>query len=182
MKKLLAILLALAMILCFAACGEKQDANNDSPDGGNTDTGDKAPEVKGEQKSWGEISVFVPEGYNLNGGSITGVDDEDPKQCYMQTDPASMYDYFWIITKDEESALADIEMTKSLNNAEDLTLEVDGKTWKGCSYVYSTSFNGDVTIGSVCCTIDGATYVVNFSGHAPDSPEMTAILGSVKAP
>ena len=33
MKKLLAVLLALAMVFSFAACGEKQNEAKDSPDG-----------------------------------------------------------------------------------------------------------------------------------------------------
>lgn len=167
MKKLLALLLAVIMIFSFAACGEGEGDN-------------QQPEVKGEQQSWGQISVFVPEGYVLNGGSITGVDDDDPTQCAIQPETTSMYDYFWIIAKDEATVLTDIETTKSMNDAKDITVDAGGNTWTGCHYVYE-AYSGNIDCGAVYCTVDGVTYLVNFCGHAPDSPELITVLSSIKA-
>lgn len=168
MKKLIALLLAVVLVLCLVACG----------------SGDKPAEteatLKGEQKTWGQISVFVPEGYVLGGGSITGVDDTDETQCYIQPETPSMYDYYWICVQDAETAAGNVEMTKNINYAEDITVNDGSKDWTGCHYVYE-SYSGSVDCGAVVCEIDGVTYVVNFCGHAPESAEMKTVLASVTA-
>lgn len=175
MKKLIALLLAVMLVLCLVACGG--DAN---PDGGDKPAETEA-QLKGEQKTWGQISVFVPEGYVLGGGSITGVDDTDETQCYIQGETPSMYDYYWICVQDAETAASNIELTKSINNAEDITINDGSKDWKGCHYVYD-AYSGKVDIGAVACEIDGVTYVANFCGHKPDSDELKTVLASIGAP
>lgn len=169
MKKTIAILLALVLMVSLVACGGKD-----------SDKGGKKEEVKGSQQSWGMISVFVPEGYVLNGGSITGIDDTDETQCSIQPEQATMYDYFWIAVKDADFAASSIETTKDVNSAEDITITAGDKDWTGCHYVYD-SYSGSVDCGAVSCEIDGATYLVTFCGHAPDSAEMTAVLSSISA-
>lgn len=177
MKKIIAFTLALVLVLALAACGNSPATpGSDKP----ADTNAPAPAVKGEQQSWGLISVLVPEGYVLSGGSITGVDDTDETQCAIQPETPSMYDYYWICVQDAETAAANIEMTKSMNNAEDITVNDGSRDWTGCHYTYD-AYSGKVDCGAISCVIGDATYVVNFCGHAPDSAEMIAVLASVSA-
>ena len=62
MKRLIALLLALAMTLCFAACGgEEKTDKKEAPDANPTE---KAPEtVKGETYDAGNVSALTPEGW-----------------------------------------------------------------------------------------------------------------------
>lgn len=62
MKKLIALLLALAMTLCFAACGGEE--KNDKDASPNASPTGKAPEtVKGETYDAGNVSALTPEGW-----------------------------------------------------------------------------------------------------------------------
>ena len=72
MKKFLKIM-ALALILALsvtalAACGGDSSAD--------TGAADASDGVAGETQTWGNITVFVPEGYTLNGGDM--FDENDP--------------------------------------------------------------------------------------------------------
>lgn len=171
MKKLISILLAFVLVFALAACGGE----------GGEDGGKAAEEVKGAQASWGLISVFVPEGYVLSGGSITGADDTDETQCSIQPETASMYDYYWISVKNKEDIDSSIQTTKEMNSASDITFKTGDIEWTGCSYKYTTALSGDVDIGSVTANIGGVDYLVSFCGHAPESAEMNAVLGSITA-
>ncbi|MCQ2456576.1 MAG: hypothetical protein MJ096_04385 [Clostridia bacterium] len=178
MKKILAIVLMLVLVLSLAACGKGEDAGTDN---GGKETEEVKEEMKGEVNTWGKISVFVPEGFTFGQGSITGVDDTDETQCYLKGgDQYDMYHYFWIVVTEEESAKSNVDMTKSVNEAEDITIKADNE-WTGCHYVYSTAFNGDLDCGMVYRVIDGAAYQVSFCGYATDSAEMTAVLNSIAA-
>lgn len=174
MKKIFAALLTAALVMGLTACGGSGSDSKETKS-------EAATAVEGEQGTAGKISVFVPKGYVLNQGSITGVDDEDDTQCYMQGETPSMYDYYWImIQSSEDSAKANAEMTKSSNNAEDASVAAGDTTWTGCTYVYSGS-TADYDCGCVYATVDGVVYQVNFCGHALDSAEMQAVLASIKA-
>ena len=117
MKKIIALILALIMMLVFASCGS----------------------VKGEQKTWGNISVFVPEKYSLNGGSLAN--DNDKNQCTIKPEQSTnMYDYFIVAITNAKNALSNIESTKSVNNAEDVTVKVGDTEWKGCKYLFLCLF------------------------------------------
>ena len=168
MKKILVIALALVLCLSIVAC---------SKEGGEG----KKDDVKGETQTWGQITVFVPEGYELSGGSITGSDSDDETQCSIQPTTFNMYDYWWIAIKDAEDAAASIESTKEFNNGEDVTVTAGDNTWTGCKYVYESSFNGSIDCGSISSEINGVTYLVTFCGHAPESAEMIAVLESLAA-
>ena len=52
MKKIAALLLALAMVLCLVACGEKAPEAPATPD-----------EVKGKTHDTGAFTVLIPEGW-----------------------------------------------------------------------------------------------------------------------
>lgn len=170
MKKIIALVLVLMLTFGLVACGGSAEGE---------DTGDvaTAEEVKGAVATAGQISVFVPEGYKLSMGSITGADDSDTTQCYIQPETPSMTDYFWIMVKDsEESAASSIAMTKDVNEAADITINAD-VNWTGCHYVWGD----DLDCGVVCGTVNGVVYQVNFAGHAPTSAEMLAVLNSITA-
>ena len=169
MKKLIAILLALCALFAFCACG----ASGEKPNG---DTG-KAEEIKGETASLGKISVFVPEGKVLKMGSITGGDKEDDTQYYISADPVEYLDYYWIVIKDtKENAADNVEMTKSFNEAEDVTFTAGGVEWTGCSYESSGA-----PCGAAYAEVDGVFYMVNFVGHAVTDADFLKVIGSIKA-
>ena len=168
MKKLFALVLSVILVVALVGCG-----------GSSAKTKGEA-KMKGTTETWGEISVFVPDGFEFHGGNITGVDDTDEKQCYMKKDPQSMYDYIWIVVKDDEaSAKSNVETTKDVNKAEDVTVKADNGEWTGCHYVYE-SYKGSVDCGAIYATVDGKTIQVNFAGYAPESKEMKAVLSSLK--
>ncbi len=155
MKKIITLILALIMMLVFASCGS----------------------VKGEQKTWGNISVFVPEKYSLNGGSLAN--DNDKNQCTIKPEQSTnMYDYFIVAITNAKNALSNIASTKSVNNAEDVTVKVGDTEWKGCKYLYD-SVSGKIDCGMIYAEIGDVTYQVSFCGHAPESEEMNAILASL---
>lgn len=74
MKKLLAILLALVMVLSFAACGEDTDATQPNGNGGETE-GSK--EISGETFNAGNFTALIPEGWKAFPVSDIWSDDPD---------------------------------------------------------------------------------------------------------
>ncbi len=171
MKKILVLILSVILVVAFAGCG------GDNSKVSTTKKGEE--KMKGTTENWGEISVFVPDGFEFKGGSITGVDDTDEKQCYMKKDPNAMFEYIWIVVNDEEAVKNNIEMTKSVNSAEDITVSADNGEWTGCHYIYAGA-SGDVDCGAIYSVIDGTSFQVNFAGYAPESKEMKAVLYSLK--
>lgn len=177
MKRIAAIFLVLVLAFALFACGA-EDADDNGGNGGNGEA--KVEEVKGASQSWGKISVFVPEGCKLNPGSITGVDDTDENQCYIQKDVEipSMYDYVWIVVSEDEAAVAaNVETTKTMNAATDATVG----EWKGCTYEYTLFDGSKTTCGMLYRTVDGVTYQLSFAGYPVDSPVFVKILDSIKA-
>lgn len=64
MKKLIALLLALSMVLCFVACGDKDDKKSDGGKSSESGKKDDSPaEIKGETADAGNFTVLVPEGW-----------------------------------------------------------------------------------------------------------------------
>ena len=177
MKKLVSIVLILALVFCFASCG--------------SDTKEKAEDVtvKGAEQTIGNFTVFVPEGYTATDGNITGSDknDPDPNSCYIQPDPPSMYDYYTILILSEDDALGNIEMTKAANSSsesvkdlKEIEYKIGDVTWKGITYLYATALNGEVPCGAYYATIGDTVYYAMINGHAIDSAEVAAVLGSLK--
>ena len=128
--------------------------------------------VTGETQTWGNITVLVPNGMTLKGGSI--LDEQDPNVVNIsKTDDAMKY-FLITIVADEESAKSNIDLTREINEGcEDVSVEA-GSTWTGVKY----QFLGDVfqVYGKV-----GEKYVMCQSyGYAADSDTTKAILGSLK--
>ncbi len=181
MKKTIALILAVLTIFALCACGgnpggnaeetkENADPTNDAPNG-------NGGAIQGEVTTLGRISVFVPEGKVLKMGSITGGDKEDDTQYYISADPAEFTDYYWIVIKDtKEHAAENVDMTKSFNDAEDVTFTASNGEWTGCRYE-----SGGTPCGAAYAEVDGVFYMVNFVGHAVDEDGFLKVIGSLKA-
>ena len=170
MKKAIRILaLVMAMLLAvgvFAACGESGGSGDKVSDGGES--------VKGETKTWGNITVLVPEGMTLKGGNI--LDENDPDVVNISKTDNAMNYFLITVDDDEEDAKGGIDSTREINSGcEDVTVEAGGKTWKGVKYQYSGN-----DVFQIYATVDGRVPVVQCYGFAPDSDTSKAILASLK--
>ncbi|MCQ2419191.1 MAG: hypothetical protein MJ085_05325 [Clostridia bacterium] len=171
MKKLIAILLVLVLAFGVFACSAESGGHKHK----------KEDEITwGSMQTWGRISVFVPDGYVLQGGNITGIDDTDETQCSIQPETPSFYDYYWIVITDAETAESNIEATKAINSGKNATVTAGDHEWKGVTYSM-TGLNGSIDAGVVYSEIDGVVYQVTFVGHEPDSNEVSSVLKSIKA-
>ena len=163
MKKILSILLACLTLAALCACG--------SGNGGEADA------VPGETQEWGKLSVFVPDGSSLVGGSL--IDAEDPYSAWILLDSDNMHYYLIGVADGRETAAANLAATQEVNEANGgegaFTIEAGGVTWTGYAYKYSGAdcfqLYGDV---------GGKWVTVSAAYHAYDSAETKAILGSIK--
>ncbi|MBR5942957.1 MAG: hypothetical protein IKZ81_06385 [Clostridia bacterium] len=165
-KKIIALILAaLAAFALLAACGNGE--------GGGEEGG---ASVKGETQSWGNLTVLVPEGYALTGGSLLDADDPDSLQVYLESSPLHAFTVSVVGNKDD--AVASVDTTKEINavngGAGDVSVTAGGVTWNGYAYKY----------GSVDCfvlygEVGGKWVLVSGGYHAYDSEEAVAVLGSI---
>jgi hypothetical protein len=164
--KILALVLMLALtVTLFAACGgEKTDADGDSGDA----------KVKGETQTWGNVTLFVPEEYTLNGGNV--IDPEDPDVLTLNKGD-SFRDYIMLSANfTEDNATSSIDTTRSLNDgAEDIEIAAGANTWKGVAYNAS-----GVDCISVYANIGEGYVVVSSAGLTKDDAVLSAVLESVQ--
>ena len=171
--KVIAMLLTLVMALgSFAACGKGSDNGNGGNDTGSSDNGGAAA-IKGETKSWGNITVFVPEGYDITGEE----DDPDYVQVYLVSRPLQAFTI--CVVDSEEDALASIEITKEANEvnggAGDVTIKAGGVNWNGYAYK-SGSDDCFVFYGKV-----GDKWIYVGGGYQTYNIGLTLkVLGSIK--
>ena len=189
MKKLLSLLLALMLMLALCACGgqaEPQEAETaettepaetaetEEPAGEPAEAetaaeGLDVPDVAGAEETWGNISVLVPDGMVLNGGSL--IDKEDPNTLWVQ-DPDSMTPYFLISLYSEENAASSIETTKELNDGQDITpFALNGVEWTGVDYDSG---------GLPCFQVMGGGFLVSGAGYGLDDDAALAVLASLE--
>lgn len=166
-KKLIALILAaLAAFAMLAACGGGE---------GGGEGGGAA--VKGETQTWGNLTVFVPEGYALTGGSLLNKEDPDALQIYLETSP--LHAFTVSVTDDEEEADGSLTATKEMNDANgaegDVTFTAGGVTWTGYAYKYG---NDDCFIAYG--EVSGKWVLVSGGYSAYNSDEATAVLESIK--
>lgn len=154
MKKIkniiLSVLLVTVLVCSLAACGNDSDS------------------VKGKTMTWGNMTVFVPDGMTLTGGSIT--DSSDPNTLWLKVDNKPT-NYFLISVREEESAKLDIESTKEFNGGDDITAySVKGTEWNGVTYDYN---------GEPCVQMYGNGFEIMSFGFAYDSDVTAAIAASL---
>lgn len=165
--KLIAFALVISVaVLAFASCG------GDKPAGGDTETeADKGP--AGETQTWGNITIFVPDGMELKGGNI--LNENDPDVVNIHEKENEMHYYLVTLGDDEEDASSSIEATKEYNEgAEDITLDIGGVKWTGVKY----DFMGPVF--QVYGTVNEQIVMVQCYGFESDSATTSAVLQSIK--
>lgn len=155
------------MCCALASCGEKNDA---ASDGGDTPA---AATVKGTTETWGNITVDVPEGMTLKGGSI--LDADDPDVVNISKDDNAMNYFLITINDDEEGVKEGVETTRESNDgAADVSFEA-GVNWTGVSYDFSGT-----PVMQVYGEFNGKYAVVQSYGFTPDDDVTKSILGSIK--
>ncbi len=162
--KILAILLVFVLsATVFAACGESGD-----------DTGDSGETVKGETKTGGNITIFVPEGFTFE--NKDGFGDESANDAKLTND-SSVFDYFMLkVNWSEESVNSSIETSRSLNDgAEDVEITAGDVTWKGIAY---NSLGYDMVI--VYAPMGSGYSYFTACSHTKDDATLKAILESIK--
>ena len=128
-KKVIAIMLAAALASAvLASCGNKGKVV-DGSDGGN---GNSAT-VTGEDRTWGNITIFVPDGFTLKGGDI--LSDENPDKLTLNSDDSDMTYVTVTANADDDNVKMGIESTRSMNEgAEDYTVAAGETEWTGVTY------------------------------------------------
>ncbi len=155
--KITAVVMALALVIsAFASCGG----------GGGS--------VSGETKTWGNITVLVPEGMTLKGGDV--LNKEDPDKLTISKNDNAM-NYFLITVSDsEDNAKSNVETTRSMNKGcKDVSVETEGAKWTGVTYDYSGT-----KVFQIYAKVDGRVVTVQSYGFEADSDTSKAVLGSLK--
>ncbi len=164
--RIFALVLALIMAATvFASCGGDSSADS----AGGNDSSD----AKGETQTWGNITVFVPEGFALKGGDM--FDDEDPDKLTLSKDGSS-FDYFLVTAGfTQDNAEMSIEGTRSANEGcEDVEIKVGDVTWKGVAYTWSSL---DIVV--VTAPMGEGYVLFTSSGHGKDDATFKAVLESL---
>ena len=177
---MIALLLAAMMVMTLtAACGtEKKDegsAQTASTQAAQDNAQDNA--VKGAEQTWGEITIFVPDSMNMQGGDGS-VDPDDQKTVWL-TDKDNAYSYIKVMIYDSaDDVKVSIDTTKEINkeyNPEDVKMTVGGTEWNGVAYV---AMNTDCS--SLYATVGDKVYFLMIGGQKYDSDIVKAILASLK--
>ncbi len=182
--KIIALVLSLAMVIgIFAACSSKEPAKVDDnktteqPSNNKTDEPkgeDPKQEVKGEEKTWGNITVFIPEGMQLTGGSL--IDKESKNDLSIQL-TENLSHYYNVSIVEEETAINSVAGTKEINEgASDVSFTAGENTWTGVAYKYASTTD----CFQVYSTINGKVVLITAGWNAYDSAETNAILASIK--
>lgn len=175
MKKILAFLLAvLVCVSLLAACGD--DSSSDSSSGSSSGSGSTE---SANTQTWGDITVYVPDGMTLEGGNGT-FDPDDPKTLWLREGNGGM-NYIKVQLVDSAAdAQNNIDMTKSMNeeySPRDLTWTgPNGISWKGVMYEAS---------GYLCVSLyaetNGKVYYVISAGYDPAAGgPYTSVLNSLQ--
>ena len=168
MKKMLSIVLAFTMLAALCACGS----------GGESGGGGGAESVKGSTQEWGNLSLFVPDGYSLIGGSL--IDAEDPDSAWILLDSDNTHYFLIVIVEDKEDAVGSLEMTKEANEANggagDVTMNAGGAAWTGYAYKYNST-----DCFELYAEVNGKWVTVSGAFNAYNSDVTLAVLGGLTA-
>ena len=160
MKKLLALLLTLAMMLTFVACvkpDNKPDGGN-TPDGGSTEQ----PDQGGEETPDDELSVMSYEEY-----MAADVDDEVLVEVYVQAHQSWWDNKITVYAADEDGGYFIYNMACSEEDAAKLTAGTKIKV-RG----YKTIWEGEIEI------VDATFEFVQGDGYVAEAIDITDELGS----
>lgn len=130
MKKFLALFIAALMVFGLCACGseEKTETNDEA-----VQTEEKQ-ELKGEETTWGNITLLLPDGMVLVEGSLGN--DTDKNALTLQKDGDSFT--YIMVSINEESFIDDgLNATKEFNSDcefSDVSFELSNGTFSGFGY------------------------------------------------
>lgn len=187
MKKLFVMLLALALLVCLAACGAKEKEGEKAPES----TAAKTPdEITGEIYNAGNVSVLVPTGWKAFPVADMWSDEEnatDPDQVSVVKGGSTEFDlltkpYIQVVHYEPGSMMTP---SKELyDGAEDLAPITSGAlTWEGFS---AKGLLGDDMIIMWTTNADGHQFQLNIFNKtdagefAMTDADVLAILGSIK--
>lgn len=188
MKKLIALLLALSMVVCFAACGGNEN-NEQKNDGQNVGNNEPAPEITGETYDAGNVSVLVPDGWKAFPVSDMWSDEEnatDPDQVNVVKGGETEFDlltkpYIQIVHYEPGSMVTPSK--EYYENAADVeSITAGGLTWEGFS---GEGLLGDTLIVMWTTNADGHQFQLNIfnktdaAEFALTDADVLAILGSI---
>lgn len=128
------------------------------------------PKITGKSYSWGKLSVNIPDGMEAKDGGIANKNDENSVQAVKGTK------YFIISQRYELDALEDVSTTVETNDADEITVTVDGTQWEGAYYEYSGT-----PVWQIYADVDGACIEVMAYGFDFDSAEAQTILATAKS-
>ena len=188
MKKLIALLLALSMVVCFAACGGNEN-NEQKNDGQNAGNKEPAAEITGETYDAGNVSVLVPDGWKAFPVSDMWSDEEnatDPDQVNVVKGGETDFDlltkpYIQIVHYEPGSMITPSK--EYYENAADVeSITAGGLTWEGFS---GEGLLGDTLIVMWTTNADGHQFQLNIfnktdaAEFALTDADVLAILGSI---
>lgn len=188
MKKLIALLLALSMVVCFAACGgnENNEQKNDGPNAGNKEP---AAEITGETYDAGNVSVLVPDGWKAFPVFDMWSDEEnatDPDQVNVVKGGETDFDlltkpYIQIVHYEPGGMITPSK--EYYENAADVeSITAGDLTWEGFS---GEGLLGDTLIVMWTTNADGHQFQLNIfnktdaAEFALTDADVLAILGSI---
>ena len=128
------------------------------------------PKITGKSYSWGKLSVNIPDGMEAKDGGIANKDDENSLQVVKGTK------YFIVSQRYELDALEDVSSTVEMNDADEITVTVDGTEWEGAYYEYSGT-----PVWQIYATIDDACIEVMAYGYDFDSAEAQTVLATAQS-
>ena len=181
---------AILTVLCAAACqnGDKKDdassavrssaAESSAAQSSAAESSDEKSEASqaantADGETWGNITVFVPDGMTLTGGNA--LDAKNPDVLTIKKNDNELNYFLITASDDEDSAKSGIESTREFNEgAKDVSVDA-GTTWTGVTYEYfgTPAFH-------IYGTVDGRVAVIQSYGFAADSDETKSVLGSIK--
>lgn len=184
MKKLIALLIALSMVVCFAACGGNE--NNDGPNAGNKEP---AAEITGETYDAGNVSVLVPDGWKAFPVFDMWSDEEnatDPDQVNVvkggETDFDLLTKPYIQIVHYEPGGMVTPSKEYYENAADVESITAGDLTWEGFS---GEGLLGDTLIVMWTTNADGHQFQLNIfnktdaAEFALTDADVLAILGSI---
>lgn len=146
------ILVAAVTAVSLAACG--------SP---------AAPE--GVREDWGRISLCVPDGMFLTGGTLTNPEDDGALWLQVEGEPQT---FMTVIITDEDTARSDIAYTAGLEDGKNVSVKAGGTVWTGTGYTHGED-KGFVIAG----TVDGIAYEVTGEGIGAKDEAVKTVLSSI---